>query len=137
MVEYEDLLQQDQGQPRLLMSLFIHRVAWMLPFSLYLGGHVVWVRRCTCMCECMNVEVRGQPLVVVLRNHPPCFCEIAISLVWGFLISLEWLASELQGSACFHSSSTGIRGCAAMSSFLHGCWGWDSIVRGGLANPIN
>lgn len=55
---------------------------------------------CVCICVCVNVEARGQPRVLFPRNLAPCFLKHSVSLAWGSLIWLGYLASEPRGSFC-------------------------------------
>lgn len=74
----------------------------------------------------MNVWVhvcRGQRSIFdgVPQELSTLLLRQGLALAQGLWISLGWLASELQGSACLHGSNTGILRSAAMSSFLHRC----------------
>lgn len=73
------------------------------------------------MCVCMHTDTRGPCWMSFLIPFNLIFLRQDLSLSLELTVSLDWLASELQGSMCLYLVSTGIAGTTTWVS--HRSWG--------------
>lgn len=78
----------------------------------------VLIHKRSCRCLHMNVEAKGQLLVLFLGAvYPLYFKAGSLTDTWNLPISLGWLDRKPQESPLLRSQT-----CATTPDFLQGCW---------------